>query len=108
MNRRHALPLLAAGFGLLALAATILPFAPQGPTLAEQGYGARFGALRPAALAALVLSVLAALACWWRPHRATALLLLALALGSATGAATLMVAPGIFDTTPARFALLPS
>ncbi len=37
MHRRNALPLFAAGLGLLALAATILPFEPQGAVLVAQG-----------------------------------------------------------------------
>lgn len=105
MHRPYALPLLASGVALIALAVTILPFEPRAAGLIEQGYGARLNTLRPAALVAVLLSLLAGIACWWRPRHALALLLLALALGTASGTATLIVAPQIFETSPARLAL---
>lgn len=104
MTRSIALPLLAAGVALLALAVTILPFESALTGLAEKGPMARLQALQSAALAALLLSLLAATACWWRPRHVLAMLLLALALGTAGGTATLVVVPELVDANPIQVA----
>ena len=93
MSRRVAFPILASGIGLLALAATVLPFEDQAVALAQRAPWDRIQALGPVAGTALALALFALAACWRKPRHPLSLVLLALALGTASGTATLMAVP---------------
>ena len=97
MSRRVAFPFLASGIGLLALAVTVLPFEDQAAVLAQRAPWDRIQALGPVAGMALALAFLALAACWRKPRHPMSLVLLAIALGTASGTATLMTIPELLD-----------
>lgn len=104
MTRRVALPLLASGLALLALAATVLPFQADALQIAGQAPWDRLLAFRAVAIATTVLLVSAVIACWRAPRHPGALILLALALGTLGGAATLVAMPDLLATPPIQVA----
>ena len=105
MQPRPALALMASGLGLLALALTLLPFEPRAELLMQLDPWARLQSLRVVALCTLTLIVVASLVGWRCPRHPLALLLLAAAIGSASGTVTLVVMPEVFGSAATRVSL---
>jgi multisubunit Na+/H+ antiporter MnhB subunit len=105
MSRRVALPLLASGLALLALAATILPFEAEAISQAGRPAWDRLLAFRPVLGATALLAAAAGFALWRMPRKPITPILLALALGALGGTATLVALPEVLGDPSTRFAL---
>lgn len=104
MSRHIGLPLLASGLALLALAATIIPFEAEAIGLAGRTPLERITALQPVVIATAVLAAIAGVTCWRAPRNPIAPILLALALGTLGGTATLITMPDVLGVAPAQLA----
>lgn len=104
MSRRVALPLLASGITLLTLAATIIPFEADAIGLAGRPALDRLLALQSPVIATVLLAAIAGFACWHAPRAPIAPILLALALGTLGGTATLVAIPELLGPAPERLA----